>query len=100
LILPDTTLGKGHKGFSVLLTDSDDALGKPESCRGRNNSFVSQELVNFYSIQFICIVHIDIRPRTSHRIRKNSQTTLHGEKSEYTFRRATEMDPSPGWTEQ
>jgi len=37
-------------------------------------------------------------PKTSHRIRKNSQTTLHGKKREETFRRATEEDPSPGWT--
>jgi len=38
-------------------------------------------------------------PRTSHRIRKNSQKTLQGGKGEETFRRATEEDPSPGWTE-
>jgi len=37
-------------------------------------------------------------PKTSHRIRKNSQTTLNGEKREETFRRATEEDASPGWT--
>jgi len=39
---------------------------------------------------------------TSHRIRKNSkeiEKTLSGEKREETFRRATEEDPSPGWTE-
>jgi len=39
---------------------------------------------------------------TSHRIRKNSQEiakTLHREKSEEPFRRATEEDPSPGGTE-
>jgi len=40
-------------------------------------------------------------PRTSHRIRINSQeteikTVLQGK----TFRRATEDDPSPGWTEE
>jgi len=35
---------------------------------------------------------------TSHRIRKNSQITLQGEKREEPFRRATEEDPSPGWT--
>jgi len=38
------------------------------------------------------------------RSRKNSQKlekkTFHGEKSEEPFRRATEEDPSPGWTEQ
>jgi len=41
---------------------------------------------------------------TSHRIRKNSQEienkkTFTGGKREETFRRATEEDPSPGWTE-
>jgi len=36
--------------------------------------------------------------RTSHRIRKNSQITLHGEKRVDTSRRATEEDPSPEWT--
>jgi len=39
---------------------------------------------------------------TSHRIRKNSQeiekTLSGGKKSEETFRRATEEDPSPGRT--
>jgi len=30
---------------------------------------------------------------------KNSQTTLQGEKGKETFRRATEEDPSLGWTE-
>jgi len=42
-------------------------------------------------------------PRTSHRIRKNSpkiEKNLHREKSEEPFRRATEEDPSPGWTEE
>jgi len=42
---------------------------------------------------------------TSHRIRKNSQeiekkTLSQGKKREETFRRATEEDPSPGWTEE
>jgi len=40
----------------------------------------------------------------SHRIRNNSQEiekkTFAGEKSEEPFRRATEEDPSAGWTEQ
>jgi len=39
---------------------------------------------------------------TSHRIRKNYQEiekTLSLGESEETFRRATEEDPSPGWTE-
>jgi len=31
-------------------------------------------------------------------MRKNFQITLHGEKREETFRRATEEDPSPRWT--
>jgi len=42
-------------------------------------------------------------PRTSHGIRKNSQekekTLSWGTKGEETFRRATELDPSPGRTE-
>jgi len=41
---------------------------------------------------------------TSHLIRKNSQEIEEeknfGEKSEEPFRRATEEDPSPGWTEE
>jgi len=37
---------------------------------------------------------------TSHRIRKNSQTTLQGEKREETFQERTEEDPSPGWTDE
>jgi len=40
---------------------------------------------------------------TSHRIRKNSpknrKKNFHREKREEPFRRATEEDPSPGWTE-
>jgi len=39
---------------------------------------------------------------TSHRIRKttkNRKNPFTGEKREETFRRATEEDPSPGWTE-
>jgi len=39
---------------------------------------------------------------TSHRIRKNSpkiEKTLSQGKREETFRRATEEDASPGWTE-
>jgi len=41
---------------------------------------------------------------TSHRIRKNSEKigkkTFTGKKKrEETYRRATEEDPSPGWTE-
>jgi len=42
-------------------------------------------------------------PRTSHRIRKNSQeiekTLSRAKKCEETFRRPTEEDASPGWTE-
>jgi len=30
---------------------------------------------------------------------KNKKKPFHGEKREETFRRATEEDPSPGWTE-
>jgi len=40
---------------------------------------------------------------TSHRIRKNFQeiekTLSGGKKGEESFRRETEEDPSPGWTE-
>jgi len=41
---------------------------------------------------------------TSHRIKKNSQKTEEKKRSqekkrEETLRRATEEDPSPGWTE-
>jgi len=42
---------------------------------------------------------------TSHRTRNNSpknreKKNLQGEEGEEPFRRATEEDPSPGWTEQ
>jgi len=55
-----------------------------------NSKFVSEGFT-IYKYKHPC-------PRTSHRIRKTSQTTLNGEKREETFRRATEEDPSPGWT--
>jgi len=53
----------------------------------------------FVSECFTICTHRHPSPKTSHWIRKNSQITLHGEKREETFRRATEEDPSPGWTD-
>jgi len=44
-------------------------------------------------------VHIDIPvPKPDIGLRKTPKTTLHREKREEPFRRATEEDPSPGWT--
>jgi len=46
-------------------------------------------------------VHIDIPDPEPHiGAGKTPKQSFHGEKREETFRRATEEDPSPGWTEQ
>jgi len=59
----------------------------------------------FYSINtnyklasegFTICTHRHHCPRTSHRIRKKN---VHWEKREETLRKATEEDPSPGWTD-
>jgi len=45
-------------------------------------------------------VHIDPGPHIgSGKTTQEIEKTFHGERREETFRRATEEDPSPGWTE-
>jgi len=64
--------------------------------------FVSPDFTNykFVSEGFTICTHRHPCPRTSHRIRKNSQITLHGEKKGRNLQERTEEDPSPGWTDE